>query len=106
MIGAIDEMAVQVAGYEPEKWIEDRTRVAATSMYLIVLGEGAQHLSSEMKAMAPDVAWTDIAGLRHRLAHSYFRADRRLIWSAASNHAQALKPVLQRLLAVLGPEAD
>lgn len=106
MLGAIDEMAVQVARCEQEAWIEDRTRVAATSMYLIVLGEGAQNLSARIKAMAPDVPWPDIAGLRHRLAHSYFRADRRLIWSAASGHAQALKPVLQTLLVSLGPEPD
>ncbi|MNU55565.1 HepT-like ribonuclease domain-containing protein [Brevundimonas sp. CEF1] len=104
MIGAIDELAVQTTGGEQETWIEDRTRVAAASMYLIVLGEGAQNLSAEMKALAPDVPWANIAGLRHRLAHSYFRADRRLIWQAASGHAQALKSVLERLLRSLGPE--
>ena len=104
MIGAIEELAVQTAGGEQDSWIEDRTRVAAASMYLIVLGEGAQNLSATMKALAPAVPWVDIAGLRHRLAHSYFRADRRLIWQAASGHSQALKPVLQDLLQSLGPE--
>src|SRR5690606_20709139 len=98
MVDAIDEMALQVAGVEQDAWIEDRTRVAATSMYLIVLGEGAQNLSTELKAHAPDIPWSDIAGLRHRLAHSYFRADRRIIWNAASGPAQSLKPVLQTLL--------
>ena len=106
MLGAIDEMALQVTGSEQETWIDDRTRVAATSMYLIVLGEGAQNIWVDIKATTPDVPWSDIAGLRHRLAHSYFRADRRLIWNAASGHAQALKPILQRLLAALGPEPD
>lgn len=104
MIGAIDELAVQTAGGEQESWIEDRTRVAAASMYLIVLGEGAQNLSEAMQALAPDVPWANIAGLRHRSAHSYFRADRRLIWQAASDHAQAVRPVLERLLQSLGPD--
>ena len=104
MLDAIDELAIQVAGGDPETWIDDRTRVAASSMYLIVLGEGAQNLSSTITGLAPDIPWADIAGLRHRLAHSYFRADRRLIWEAASNHSQALKPALQRLLATLGPD--
>ncbi len=106
MLGAIDELAIQVAGRDPETWINERTRVAASSMYLIVLGEGAQNLSSAITGLAPEVPWADIAGLRHRLAHSYFRADRRLIWEAASNHSQALKSVLQRLLASLGPDPD
>lgn len=104
MIGAVDQLAVEIGGRPVEEWIEDRSRVAAASMYLIVLGEGAQNLSSDLKNAAPQVPWADIAGLRHRLAHSYFRADRRIIWEAAALHAPQLKPHLEALLALLGPD--
>ena len=106
MLGAVDEIANQVDSRPVEQWIEDRTRVAAASMYLIVLGEGAQNLSAERKALAPEIPRADIGGMRHRLAHGYFRADRRVIWEAATLHTPALKPSLQRLLQSLGPETD
>lgn len=104
MLGAIDEIANQIDDRPETEWIEDRTRVAAASMYLIVLGEGAQNLSPDLKALAPDVPWLDIGGLRNRLAHGHFRADRRVIWQAATLHTPALKPRLEQLLRSLGPE--
>lgn len=106
MLGAVDEIANQVDRRPVEQWIEDRTRVAAASMYLIVLGEGAQNLSAGLKALAPEIPWADISGMRHRLAHGYFRADRRVIWEAATLHTPALRPGLERLLQSLGPETD
>ena len=105
MLGAIDEIAFQVSGAVEIQWIDDRTKVAATSMYLIVLGEGAGSLSDDLKAQAPEIPWSDIAGLRHRLAHGYFRADRRIIWQTATAHVPTLKSVLTRLLACLDTES-
>lgn len=104
MIGAVDQLAVEVDDRPVDEWIEDRSRVAAASMYLIVLGEGAQNLSAALKAADPEVPWADIAGLRHRLAHGYFRADRRIVWQAAALHAPRLRPRFEALLASLGPE--
>jgi len=104
MIGAVDQLAVEIDGRPMDEWIEDRSRVAAASMYLIVLGEGAQNLSEPLKQAAEGVPWADIAGLRHRLAHGYFRADRRIVWQAAALHAPLLPPQLKALLASLGPE--
>lgn len=105
MIGAVDQLAVEIDGRPMDEWIEDRSRVAAASMYLIVLGEGAQNLSEPLKQAAEGVPWADIAGLRHRLAHGYFRADRRIVWQAAALHAPLLLPQLKALLASLGPES-
>lgn len=38
----------------------------------------------ERKAEFPDVNWTEIIGLRTRLAHIYHRIDYENIWGAAS----------------------
>ena len=106
MLEALDRLAIEVGHRPAEEWIEDQSRVAATSMYLIVLGEGAQNLSSSLKHRAPDVPWADIAGLRNRLAHGYLRADRKIIWEAAALHSPMLKDALAALLSSLESERD
>lgn len=35
------------------------------------IGEHTYQLSKEMKAQYPDVPWSQIAGMRHRLVHQY-----------------------------------
>jgi len=40
-----------------------------------VIGEAVKHLSTETRESAPEIPWTDIAGLRDLIAHEYFRVD-------------------------------
>jgi len=102
MLGAVGEIAALVDGQTEDVWIADRVRVAATSMYLIVLGEGAMCLSQSLKDTAPTVPWADMAGMRNRLAHGYFRADRRIIWETATSRVPDLEVTLLGLLEGLG----
>ena len=40
-----------------------------------MIGEAVKHLSTETRESAPEIPWTDIAGLRDLIAHEYFRVD-------------------------------
>lgn len=42
---------------------------------LVVIGEAARTLSHDCKAAAPDIAWTQVTGVRNLVAHEYFRVD-------------------------------
>jgi uncharacterized protein with HEPN domain len=41
----------------------------------VVIGEAVKNLSPEARESAPEIPWTDIAGLRDLIAHEYFRID-------------------------------
>lgn len=65
-----------------KKRLEDDYRVqwqVTTPLYNI--GEQAYCLSKEYKNAHPEVPWTGIAGLRHRLVHDYEGTD----WSMISS---------------------
>jgi uncharacterized protein with HEPN domain len=36
-----------------------------------VIGEAASRVSRELQAKTPQIPWTEIIGMRHRLIHSY-----------------------------------
>jgi len=77
---------------------------SAVGMQLIVLGEGARLLSDSAKARAVDVPWADITALRHRLAHSYVKANVGVLWEVATTRVGPLAEELRALLAVLPEE--
>jgi uncharacterized protein with HEPN domain len=40
-----------------------------------IIGEAANHISEQVKLLAPDVPWNDIIGTRNKLIHEYFDID-------------------------------
>lgn len=41
----------------------------------VVIGEAVKNLDVETRAMAPEIPWAQIAGLRDMIAHEYFRIE-------------------------------
>jgi len=69
--------------------------------HLQIIGEAARATSEDVRALAPEVPWRQIAGMRNVLVHGYFEIDTDLVWDAATRDAPALKSSMERLLAAL-----
>lgn len=69
--------------------------------HLQIIGEAARALPDDVRAMAPDIPWSKIIGMRNVLVHGYFEIDTDIVWDAASRHVPALKPALEHLLRTL-----
>lgn len=65
---------------------------------LQIIGEAARGLPEEVQALAPDIPWTKIIGMRNLLVHGYFEIDTDIVWDTATRDVPALKPVVERLL--------
>jgi uncharacterized protein with HEPN domain len=69
--------------------------------HLQIIGEAAQAIPEDIRALAPEVPWHKIVGMRNVLVHGYFEIDTGIVWEAAIRDAPALKPAVERLLAKL-----
>lgn len=56
----------------PEALISNRMVQKAVLYELVTIGEAANNLSDEFKAMHPEVPWRDIVDFRNVLAHHYW----------------------------------
>jgi uncharacterized protein with HEPN domain len=65
---------------------------------LQIIREAARALPEEVRALAPEIEWPKIIGMRNVLVHGYFDIDADIVWDAASRDAPALKPRIERLL--------
>ena len=52
--------------------------------YLQIIGEAAKAIPEEARALAPEIPWHQIAGMRNVLVHGYFEIDTDLVWDAAT----------------------
>jgi uncharacterized protein with HEPN domain len=73
---------------------------------LQITGEAARGISEEVRALAPQIPWHQIAGMRNVLVHGYFEIDTDLVWDAATRDVPALKPAIEQMLATLHPASE
>ena len=70
----------------------------AFAMSLLLIGETARRLSDETKRRAPDVPWSAIVSLRHRIAHGYETVDHELVWQIVRQDLPNLALAIDELL--------
>ena len=58
--------------------------------HLQMIGEAAKALPEDVRALAPDVPWHKIIGMRNVLVHGYFAIDTDLVWDAATRDIPGL----------------
>jgi uncharacterized protein with HEPN domain len=63
----------------------------------VVIGEAVKHLTTETRESAPEIPWTDIAGLRDLIAHEYFRIDIHRVLEIVERDLPPLEQAINRL---------
>lgn len=66
--------------------------------HLQIIGEAARALPDDVRALAPDIPWSKIIGMRNILVHGYFDIDTDIVWLAAMQDIPTLKPAVEQLL--------
>jgi uncharacterized protein with HEPN domain len=63
----------------------------------VVIGEAVKHLGPEAREAAPEIPWTDIAGLRDLIAHEYFRIDINRVLEIVERDLTPLERAISRM---------
>ena len=72
---------------------------------LTIIGEAAGHVAASVQQAHPEIPWSEIVGMRHRLVHDYFRVDLVTVWETVQYDLPVLKPQIERLLAELDEDS-
>jgi uncharacterized protein with HEPN domain len=65
---------------------------------LLVIGEAANHVTADLKREHPEIAWSDMIGMRNRMIHDYTRIEWRIVWKVATEDIPLLTTQLQSIL--------
>ena len=97
MLNALEALVRNSKGVNREiLYTEDN--VTKVLMYdLIVLGEAANNITAAFAKSHPEVEWSDIAGLRHKLVHDYAGVNFDILWNVVSKDIPALLPKIRAI---------
>ncbi len=68
---------------------------------LQIIGEATSRISPGLSERYPDVPWSNIVGMRHKIVHDFFEIDLDVVWVTATERVPKLKEQLQQLLGEL-----
>lgn len=76
-------------------FLQDRRTRDAVIRNLEIIGEAAKHIPGDMRALAPDIQWRDICGMRDVLSHEYFGTNDAIVWNVVEVEIQRLLAAAQ-----------
>jgi uncharacterized protein with HEPN domain len=98
MLVAAREALASVEGVTWERFAEDRMLHTFVTHQIQVIGEAATGITPAFQQAHPEIAWTDITGMRHKIVHDYRDVDLEVVWSTATDSLPELIALLEPLV--------
>ena len=67
-----------------------------------VIGEAARHVSPDLQRANPQIPWSRIIAMRHKVVHDYLHVDYDIVWDVVTAD---LPPFMADLEKIVPPEA-
>jgi len=84
-------------GLSYEEFSSDDRTAFAVIRALEIVGEAAKGVSPETRALAEDVPWKSMRGMRDKLIHAYAGVDLEVVWRTVEEDPPAAMEAGQRL---------
>lgn len=98
MLQAIARAEEVVSRFSKEQFREDWMVQDSLLHELQTLGEAAGRVSKPLLAANPEIPWSEMTALRHKIVHDYFVIDLDVVWDTATIDVPAIRPSVQSLL--------
>ncbi|QXV65882.1 DUF86 domain-containing protein [Mucilaginibacter achroorhodeus] len=98
IIDAITEIDSYTANIDLQLFLQNSMMRFACIKQIEIIGEAANYISAETKALFSDIEWRQITGMRHILVHEYFGVDFHLIWQVIIQDLPELKQKINDVL--------
>ncbi len=97
ILSAIDSIQKRTAGMNFDEFSNNETIVKAVLYDLIIIGEAAIKIPTDIQALSPELPWRLMSDMRNIMAHEYFQVNLRITWSTIQNNLPPLIDPLQKL---------
>jgi hypothetical protein len=99
MVEAIAKIERFTAAVTCDAFAADERTVLAVVQALQIPGEAAKQVAADVRERNPGVPWRQMAGMRDRLIHHYFRVEIALVWQTVQTDLPAAKVEIGAALA-------
>ncbi len=81
-----------------EEFIIDKRTYLAVLRCIEIIGEAVKHVPDDIRKKYPQIPWKDIAGMRDKVTHLYFRVSLEKVWLVLEEDIPNLKPLIEEVL--------
>ena len=76
---------------------DENLRLALTHLVQII-GEAARHVSPAFQKSHPEIPWSEVIGMRHKVVHDYLDVDEDIVWEVVTEDLPSLAKQLEKLV--------
>ena len=76
---------------------DDNLRLALTHL-IQMIGEAARRVDPESRQRYPQIPWSDVIGMRHKIVHDYLDVDFDVVWEVVTSDLPELIAQLRPLV--------
>lgn len=82
-----------------EDFTNDKKTILSVTKCIEIVGEATKLIPDSIREKYPEIPWRDMAGIRDRLVHGYFKVNLEIVWITAAIEFPELRPMMQNVLA-------
>jgi uncharacterized protein with HEPN domain len=98
ILDAVAEIRTFLVGSTRDRFLGDAKTLKAVAADLTIIGEAAAHVPAAVIQAHPEIPWSLMTGMRHRIVHGYYQIDPVIVWDTCQND---LGPLIQPLESLL-----
>ncbi len=90
IVDLADKISQRVKGKSRDDFDSNEDLRIVLTHWVQTIGEAARRVSPAFQKDHPEVPWSDIIGMRHRIVHDYMDVDEDIVWDVATFELPAL----------------
>ena len=98
ILDAIRKVESYTSGIDRDVFETDDMRQDAVIRQIEIIGEASRQLPDDFQEEHDSIPWSDIIGMRNRIAHDYMNVDLDIVWEVIHHDLPSLKSSVQQLL--------
>ena len=81
-----------------EEFANDKKTVLSVTKCIEIVGEATKHIPDSIREKYPEIPWRDMAGIRDRLVHGYFKVNLEIVWVTVAMEFPEIRPMMENVL--------
>ena len=98
ILQACESIQEFVEGMDFDDFVRDDKTSSAVVNKFEIIGEAVKNLPKFIVEKYPQAPWKDMAGMRDRLIHAYFKIDYRIVWDTIEDKIPEVKSLITQIL--------
>ena len=98
MLDTVRDAMRRVRGLSREQFDADGNLSLAVAHLVQTVGEAARRVSTAFQEQHPEIPWSKVIGMRHKVVHDYMNVDFDIVWDVVTLEFPALATQLERLV--------